>query len=185
MTCLRLATVRDQPCACCSCTFSLCSTAQCSMLSWPVHMVQSRWQCSEIALDRAIEQCAIEIVYVSCPPHGSCHPPHWPVSTMTPCCCTPRTRSTRNTVVALVAGTVMLMISTSTARSAGAATPTAPHDAQANTGSGSSRTTSPIPYRRDGVMAWNVGPPTPFFWQGNGTGLHGMMVFESARSVRQ
>lgn len=38
---------------------------------------------------------------------------------------------------------------------------------------------SVVPYRRDGVMAWNVGPPTPFYWPPT----REMMVFESARLV--
>ena len=36
---------------------------------------------------------------------------------------------------------------------------------------------APIPFERHGVMAWNVGPPTAFWW--NRT--QRMMVFEAAR----
>ena len=35
----------------------------------------------------------------------------------------------------------------------------------------------PIPYVREGVMAWNVGPPTAFWWPKTSS----MMVYESAR----
>ena len=41
----------------------------------------------------------------------------------------------------------------------------------------SAAATGPIPLERHGVMAWNVGPPTAFWW--NKT--QRMMVYEAAR----
>ena len=40
----------------------------------------------------------------------------------------------------------------------------------------------PIPYDRQRVLAWNIGPPTPFWWPKGVNGSAGSMkVFESAR----
>jgi hypothetical protein len=40
---------------------------------------------------------------------------------------------------------------------------------------------SPIEFNRQGVMAWDVGPPTSFWWPKDGGS---MKVFESARYCR-